>query len=288
MFKTAIMAALVLGAPAAPEAPAPRVDTVVAVQRGARLEVDNHRGEVVIGTWGRDAVRVEAEESSRHVVDVVRTGSTVRVRPRSRRGGPGTADLRITVPAWLDLRVEGNQLDVEIEGSAAEVSVETVGGDIAVSGGSGLVSLRSIQGDIRLRNARGRIEVISVNEEIVLEDVEGDLYVETTNGDISLRDVRSTNTRATTVNGDIEYDGTIRNDGRYAFSTHNGDVSVTVARDANATVHVSTYHGEFESAFPVQLTGTTRDRQFHFTLGTGSARLELESFNGEIQLRRPR
>ena len=262
-------------------------DTVVAVERGTRLHVENHRGEVVISTWSRDAVRVRAIDlGERQRLSVGRSGSVLRVRPDGTRG-PEDAELEIAVPAWMDIRVEGNQLDVGIRGGEGEISVETVGGDVVVEGGAGLVSVRTIQGEVGIRGAVGRIEAVSVNEDVTLTDVGGDLYVETTNGDITLQAARSTSVRATTVNGDIEYAGTIRDNGRYVFATHNGDMSITVPRETNAMVTVSTYHGEFESDFPVRLTGATRDRQFNFTLGSGSARLELESFNGEIRLRRP-
>ena len=281
MLIPAMVAALALGAPQAAQ------DTVVPVERGTRLHVENHRGEVLVNTWSRDAVRVNAVDlGDRQRLAVSRSGSVLRVRPDGSRG-PQDADLEISIPAWMDVRVEGNQLDVGVRGGEGEISIETVGGDVVVEGGAGLVSVRTIQGEVSVRGARGRIEAISVNEDVTLDDIGGDLYVETTNGDITLRGIRSTSARATTVNGDIGYDGTIRDGGRYVFATHNGDIGVTVARETNATVTVSTYHGEFESDFPVRLTGATRDRQFTFTLGSGSARLELESFNGEIRLRRP-
>ena len=277
----AVMAALAVGAPTM------AADTTVPVERGNRLEVDNFRGEVVVRTWDRDAVRIRGELSSRQRIEVVRTGSTLRIRPRTYRGGPQDADFEIEVPRWMDVRVEGNQVDVSVTGTEGGVSVETVGGDVVVNGGAGLINVRSIQGEIVVRNARAQVEAVSVNEDVRLTGIVGDIFVETTNGDVTMREIRSGTTRATTVNGDIVYDGTISDGGRYVFSTHNGDLSVTVPESANTTVSVSTYHGEFESDFPVRLTGTTRDRQFNFTLGSGGARIELESFNGEILLRRP-
>lgn len=281
MITTILMAALVLSPP-------PQVgDTLIQVERGEGLSVDNFQGDVVVRAWNRNAVRVRADLSSRQQLDVVRSGGQVRVRARTIQGGPREANFQIDVPGWMDVRVEGNRVDVTVEGTSGEIGVETVGGDIQVEGGNGLIRLRSIQGEIAVRQARGRVEVVSVNEEIVLDDVEGDIYVETTNGDVTMRGIRSSTTRATTVNGDVHYAGTILDGGRYVFSTHNGDVLVTLSPDASATVSVSTYHGEFQSEFPVRLTGTSRDRQFTFTLGSGSARVELESFNGEILLRRP-
>ncbi len=281
MITAILMAALALGAP--PQA----ADTIIKVERGERLEVDNFRGEVTIRSWARDAIRVRAEFEGQQSLDVVRTGSAVRVRPRSRRGGPQEADFEIDLPRWMNVRVEGMQVDVSVAGTEGEISVETVGGDIVVDGGGGVLHLRSIQGGIEVRNARGKLDVVSVNEDVTLTGVSGDIYVETTNGDVVMRGIRSAATRASTVNGDIGYEGTISDRGSYVFSTHNGDVVVAVPENTSATVSVSTYHGDFDADFPVRLTGTTRDKKFNFTLGAGGARLELESFNGEILLRRP-
>lgn len=282
MLTTLVFAALVMGPPAQ------ATDTIFAVERGWRLNVDNAQGEVAVRGWDRDAIRIRTDLSRRQRLDVVQSGSSVRVRPRNDRGGSQSADLEIDVPKWMDVEVEGNRVEVSVRGTEAEVVAQTVGGDILVEGGGGLLRLRSIQGEIEVRNARGRIEAVSVNEDISLSAVRGDIHVQTTNGDISMTGIRSVSARATTVNGDIGYDGTIADGGRYIFGTHNGDVIVTLPPDVSATVSVSTYHGEFESEFPVRLTGTTRDKQFRFTLGSGSAAIELESFNGEILLRRPR
>lgn len=287
MLTTILMAMLSLAPMADASLHSQVADTVIAVERGVRLEVDNFRGDVTVRSWDRNAVRVRSELSGRQTLDVVRTGTAVRMRPRSLQGGPQEADLQIDVPRWMKVRVEGVQVDVSVRGTQAEVSVETVGGNIRVEGGAGLLSLRSIQGEVVVRNASGQVAVASVNEDVTLTNITGEIHVETTNGDVLLRGIRSTTARATTVNGDITYDGSIGDGGRYVFRTHNGDVAISIPANTSATVYVSTYHGEFGSDFPVQLTGTSRDKRFNFTLGSGSASIELESFNGEILLRRP-
>jgi GNAT superfamily N-acetyltransferase len=55
----------------------------------------------------------------------------------------------------------------------------------------------------------------------------------------------------------------------------------------DATLRVRTYGGSFRSTFPVKLDDPDRRNRFTLTLGDGSARVELESFNGGIALRRP-
>ena len=70
-----------------------------------------------------------------------------------------------------------------------------------------------------------------------------------------LERVDATSLDASTVNGDVGYDGPVRSGGRYALSSHNGDVTLAVAESASATVSVSTFSGEFESDFPVTAPG---------------------------------
>src|SRR5207302_1385494 len=76
------------------------------------------------------------------------------------------------------------------------------------------------------------------------------------------------------VSTDIEVDGA------------QGAVTAGIPDRTNVTVSVATFNGDFDSSFPVSVTNTTKHR-FNFTLGSGSGRLELETFNGDIRLRRP-
>ena len=58
-------------------------------------------------------------------------------------------------------------------------------------------------------------------------------------------------------------------------------------KQVNVTVSVSTYSGDFESDFPVTLSEKSKKgRQFSFTLGTGKAVIDLETFQGSINVRR--
>ena len=138
-------------------------------------------------------------------------------------------------------------------------------GEVDVTGGEGLVSLRSVQGSVRLKGAKGRIDVNSVNEDVRVSDASGEIVAETVNGEIVLERVDATSLEATTVNGDVGYDGPIRNGGRYTLSSHNGDVTLAMPECSSATVSVSTFNGEFESEFPVTLREARKGKRFSFT-----------------------
>lgn len=280
MLLTTLVTALLL-----PTALQQTTDTTVAVQRGQRLEVAAHSGSITVRGWNRNAVRIRARTDEGGGIDVDTRGGRVSVDASGRHGGPVEVAFEITAPTWMALSLNGVEADMTVSGIVAPVEVETVQGGIDVDGGEGQITLHSVEGSVTLRNARGRIEVGSVNEELRISDVNGQVSAQTVNGDVTLSRVTSASVEVTTVNGDVTFDGPIAPGGRYTFSTHNGDVTLQLPGTPNAGVYVSTFQGDFESDFPVTLTSSRRKR-FNFTLGTGSARIELESFQGTIALRR--
>ena len=265
-------------------------DQTVQVAKGTKLSVNNFAGDVIIKTWDRDAVRVEVNHSDRETVDIKQAEQTVTVRSRSTRGGPPRSlDYNITIPTWMGISVNGTYADVTAEGIGGDVAVETTHGDITIRGGSGFISLKSVQGEITVEKAKGRVEVRAVNEGIRLADISGDLSAESTNGSIILDRIDSANVDLYTVNGNISYDGPIKDRGLYRLTTHNGLVAVPIPERANVTLAARTYNGSIRATFqlPADATSERRTKRLNLTLGNGSAHLELESFGGAISLRRP-
>jgi DUF4097 and DUF4098 domain-containing protein YvlB len=268
-------------------APAQQFDTTVAAERGQRLQVNAFGGDVTVRAWNRNGVRVQATTTGGSRVEVSNSATAVSVRTQGPHGPPTDVELRISLPIWMALSLSGVHTEVKVDGTRAPISVETVEGAVHVDGGDGLISLRSVQGAVSLRDARGRISLNSVNDDVELHNSSGEIMAETVNGQIALEAVDAATVDANTVNGDISYAGPIRNGGRYSLSTHNGDITLTVAEGSSANVAVSTFNGEFESEFPVALSGTRKGKGFNFTLGSGSAQVTLESFQGTIRLVRP-
>jgi DUF4097 and DUF4098 domain-containing protein YvlB len=265
-------------------------DQTVQVAKGTKLAVNNFAGDVILKTWDKDAVRVEVNHSDRETVDIKPVDQTLTVRSRSTRGGPPRSlDYTITVPGWMGITVNGTYADVTAEGLGGDVAVETTHGDITVRGGSGFISLKSVQGEITLEKAKGRIEVRAVNEGIRLADINGDLSAESTNGSILLDRIDSTNADLYTVNGNISYDGPLKEKGLYRLTTHNGMIAIPIPERANVTLAARTYNGSIRATFPLpgDASSEHRTKRLNLTLGNGSAHVELESFGGTIALRRP-
>jgi DUF4097 and DUF4098 domain-containing protein YvlB len=264
-----------------------QTDTTFAVPAGASLSVNNFGGAIVVRGWSQDRVKVHAEHGRRGRVEVSLVGGTVSVKASSRQGAPSVIDMEITVPQAMPLSLSGTYAEITVEGVTGPIRAETVEGEINVRGGKGNITLSSIQNAVTLADASGRIEVTSVNEDVSLSNVSGEIKVEATNGEIVMTGIRSGSVDAATINGDVVYDGTINDGGSYAFSSHNGDITFTVPERANVTITAATANGDIDSSFPLPFQPSPGKRRWTFKLGTGSARLEAESFQGDIQLRRP-
>jgi hypothetical protein len=286
----ALLATATLAGPPAPAPAAVDTDTTFAVRRGQSLQVETHGGTIVVRAWNRDAVRITAKHSSRAEVeiDVDEEGLIDVEASMGRYGTPTAADFEISVPAWMPVSAEGVYTEITVTGVEASISAETVQGNIEVRGGRELVQLETVEGSVSLTGAQGTIEVSSVNNGLTLVDVRGQVMAETVNGPITVRRSTLEVLEGTTVNGDIVYEGPLQKNGRYSLGTHNGRLVLATPGQPDATITVSTFGGEIESDFPVQLPAGERRRgkRHTFTLGGGGARVELETFNGSIVLRR--
>jgi hypothetical protein len=262
------------------------LDTTFAVNPNAVLALRNHAGEIIIRTWNRNELRISASYSSEDRVKILQSENSVSVKSETRHGHPEEVDYELTVPRTMAVDLWGFESDVNVDGAQNGVRVETMEGDIEITDCAGDITIRSVEGDISVTGSSGRLEANGTDGEVVVVGFEGEINVTSIDGDIRLEEVGSNAVEAKTVDGDVVYDGTIMDGGRYKLTTHDGDVFVSVPEGVNATVTVATFDGEFEADFPIQLTGAQGHRKLSFVLGDGSARLELHSFDGDIQLLR--
>ena len=264
-----------------------QTDTTFAVPAGVSLSVNNFGGGITVHGWSDNRIKVHAEQGRRGRVEVSLVGNTVVIKASSREGAPSVIDFDITVPQSMALSLSGTYADINVDGVQGPISAETVNGEVNVRGGKGNITLHSIQGSVTLADASGRIEVNSVNENIELTNVSGEIKVETTNGEVMLTGIQSSSVDAGTINGDVLYQGTVTDGGSYSLASHNGDITVSIPERANVTITAATANGDIDASFPLPMTSTSGKHRKTFKIGSGSARMELESFQGDIELRRP-
>jgi DUF4097 and DUF4098 domain-containing protein YvlB len=280
--------AILVGALAALAAPQ-QTDTTFAVRPGGRLRIENQRGSVVVRTWDRNEMRVRANAPDGVRLEIDRSGrgaSTVQIETRL-RGAPRPIDYEITVPRQFDVDIEGVMVSIEVIDVQGAVNAETVDGAVTIRGVNGRIDVESLQGQIAVHDSRGSLAAQATNQGITVSSFAGNLSLACINGSLALTDITAERVEAETINGKVEYSGTLQDRGSYELSTHNGEVILHVPEGTNATVAAVTHMGEIESAFPVRLRERVGRSRATFTIGAGrGARIELASFAGPIRIRR--
>jgi len=273
-----------------------QTDTIVQTNGATGLELEVFQGQVVVQTWDRDAVRIQADHSGSNTVSIRRQGDLITVEPDVERGYgfAHTMDFELTVPRGFDLSLEGVGLGVDIAGVEGEIEVTTAHGPITVRGGRGSIVLESVNGPVHLEGARGDMEVVGVSGGVTIRDCSGDIYAESVGGDLIFENVTSSDVEAGTVGGALRYEGTIENGGHYTFGSHAGSITLHLPSNMNAEIETLTLAGDIEIDFPGAPSEPERGRgvrglrkkEMAFQVGNGSARIEAETFAGTIRILR--
>lgn len=288
-------------------------DTVLRVGPGVTLALSNLIGDISVQVWDRSEVRIHAEHDRDDRVIADLKDGTLRLGVRARHPVPAEVEWDLTVPAWLPLDLSGMESDIVVTGMRAPVRVQSIRGDVNVSSCQGSVEVNSVEGEVHVSDVSGNVTAGSVNNVIRLVRVSGPVEVQSINGDIQFEKVVSSNVAASTMNGRVYYASPFRAHGRYAFSSHNGNLYVGLPTDQRLKVKVSSFNGQVESSVPVPAPAPApgaerynRGRAFYFTTGDApdppsapeaprtprapraprapqAPELELESFGGLIQ-----
>lgn len=266
-----------------------RIDTTFAFNRNGSVDLTEISGDVVVNAWDRSEARIRAYAERGRIRSSI-SSSRLSLETEAVRGRIGDSKLEVWIPVGARVVARSTSGDVTVKGTKSPVDARSTSGDVVVSDATDRITIESVSGDVRASQLSGDVRGESVSGTIEIRGATGPVRAETTSGDVSLLGVTSRNVYATTVSGEIEYDGTIDNSGRYEFHAHSGDIRLEIPESASAQFSVETFSGSLDSEFPITLQPgqrtTGRPRRFEFTLGSGSARIIAESFSGDIVLAR--
>ena len=74
--------------------------------------------------------------------------------------------------------------------------------------------------------------------------------------------------------------------GDLELRTVNGGITVTLPPTLSTEVEAQTVNGDITSDFPLLISGRIGPRRLNGTIGNGGRRLELQTVNGAIRLRK--
>lgn len=263
------------------------VDTTVALARGGAVSLAIHDGEIAVTGWDRDEVRVSARAEGG--VRFRATASRVTVEVDGMRRG-SDARFEITVPRGTRVSARAQSGDITIHGSRGTVEAGTQNGDIEIGDAVGRVEAGTLSGNVTIAKVEGDVKAGTVSGDVGVRDVKGEIEIGSVSGDIDVAATVARFVRVAATSGDLAYRGTIDPQGSYELATHSGDVEIALPQNVGAQISVSTWSGSVESEFPITLKpgehgiGSASAKRFTFEVGNGAARINLESFSGDITI----
>ena len=253
-----------------------RMDTTFAFSRTGIVDLTQISGDIIVTSWDRAEARIRAYAERGRVRSGL-SSSSLSLEVESVRGRVGDSRVEVTVPVGVRVIARSRSGDVSVKGTKGAVEAKSTSGDVEVGNATGRVVIESLSGDVRASDLSGDIRAESTSGTIEIRGANGEVRAETTSGDVALLGVTSRSVTASTVSGEVEYDGTIDANGRYEFP-----------ENSVAQFQVETFSGSLDTEFPLTLQSgqrsSSRPRRYEFKLGDGSARVTAESFSGDIVL----
>lgn len=200
-------------------------------------------------------------------------------------GGDGDS-VEIIATKKADNQEDLDKIEIEISHSADEIVVETELGEsnrwFSHGNNSGSVKYEVIVPVSThldsVETVNGSVNISGVSGKVVAESVNGDLEVSDLAGDVGL----------STVNGSIEAEFTrLEDQQRVNMETVNGRVSIDLPENANADISADTLNGGINASdFGLETEKGFVGSDLNGKIGNGGARLNIDTVNGSIKIRR--
>ena len=179
-----------------------------------------------------------------------------------------------------------DEIEIEISHSSSEIEVETELGkshswfysgnnsgqvtyEVIVPVSTMLDSVETVNGDVNISGVSGKVVAESVNGDLDISDLEGDVAL-------------------STVNGRVEADFT-KCEGEQSIKaeTVNGRVTITLPEDADVQISADTLNGGINGRdFGLKTDEGFVGSDLNGKIGDGSARLNVDTVNGSIKIRK--
>lgn len=233
-----------------------------------------------------------------------------------RRGRPGRqvrvardgaleawADLRVLVPAGMDLDVRLAAGAISARGVSADLRLDTHSAGIVAEAIRGRVLLDTGSGEVRATGIEGELTVDTGSGDVLVRDARtGTLAIDTGSGAVVVEGVRTDALTVDTGSGSVRVGGSAERvevdtgsgavqldlgDGLrdVAVDTGSGDVTLLVPAAWGARVSLETSSGDLEVDAPLQVVRRGQDA-LEGTIGDGRGTVQVETGSGSITLRR--
>jgi len=239
----------------------------------AIVSITNDYGAITVKSSGSDQVLATTISYSDAVTfENDQHGNRIELRASSGRQGSNLADYMIVVPA---------DALVTLRSSDGRLHAQGLRGDIILEGTTGTVEATDI--------SNAHLHVKTLGGQVNLTDIrDSHVDVRSVSGNVNLHNVSGSWFEVNSGSGRITYDGDPGSAGEYLFTTHSGDVEVSIPARAPVDIKAHSLKGEVDQVLPS--VGSISAPRQNSLLKPGivtASRFVLHSFRGRIHIQRP-
>jgi len=269
------------------------VDETRSLDPGGTLEIGNLSGSVtVIGGAGQVEITGTLGDDVEEL-EIVGGGDHLEIRVKTPRNTTRHIDLEshLTVHAPADARLEVQTVSASITVQAMNerLELQSVSGEIRAESRPRVLSAQTVSGTIHTVGALERAEVQSVSSRIELGEITGRLEASTVSGGLSITGGSLEEAELSTVSGDVEISTDLPAGAELSINSHSGGVMLDLGAGVSASFDVTTFSGDIDNALTSDAAERTSKyapgKSLEFSVGGGSARVDINTFSGNVRIR---
>ena len=196
--------------------------------------------------------------------------------------------IEMRVPRDARVWIKTGSADVDVQGVAGGLDLNVIGGSVTVTGKPRELICESMDGNVsftgdaayvKLKTATGNITFTGRGEDMTLATVSGTLTVDG-GGRAPIE-----RARLESVTGPITFGAELTRAADLRVDTHSGSIDLRLAPDAAVEIDAATMTGTIENQWNGRRAIAGREgRGMELGTGSGSARIQIRSFKGNVRI----
>jgi hypothetical protein len=265
----------------------------------AHVDITNIKGEVTITAWDRNEVHVGGELGDGAVPLTIQGSEnnlTIGVQAQGESGwlnwgsdkSMSSSRLDINVPRGASVKVKIVSAPLSIDGiNGGDIEVNSVSGRVRINAQSPMLNVISVSGNIAFSGQAKQAKLQTVSGDILAPSLGDTVDLQTISGRIQAGGGPWQHLNLSTVSGDVQLTGSLAAGGNVSIDSMSGDVQLLVPSSLSSNVHATTFSGDLRSDFgtpkqPEHGPGSSLDA----IAGTGNGKISVETFSGDLRIRK--
>jgi DUF4097 and DUF4098 domain-containing protein YvlB len=280
-------------------------DTPIALSHAAsptaKVSIENVSGTVTVTAWDKPQVDVSGSLSDgARPLQIQGSNDSLEIKVEGKNDGDGgwfnwgknshmgATTLNVRVPRGSSLNLDVVSAPVAVDGlEGGKIEVNTVSGRVRLSARARSLNVDSVSGSIELAGHVEDAELQTVSGDITAPSVGATLKAETVSGHMTINGGPFRKAELSTVSGDLQLAGALAPDGSINIDSMSGDVQLQVPANLSAAITASSFSGQLRSDFGEAKKGEDGPgSELTATAGAGRGKIHVETFSGDLKIRR--